>query len=371
MNIKDKEVTGQPIASKVSLLIPTKNRPGFLIRLLRYYESLGFRGCIYIGDSSDSEQIGKTKQALNLLEGKVNVTYREYPHMDNAACLQQLLNIVTTPYAAILPDDDFIVPDALEQCALFLESHPDYSAAHGKGIVLALKRDGPYGKLIRVNNYEQRAIEEESASQRLLDHLSHYSVVLFSVHRVESWRKMYANVSLLTNDTFKLELLPCCLSVILGKVKGLEQLYLARQTHSHRYPLPAISEWIALPDWLSSYRVFRSCLAENLSLQDKISLEKAHEIVEKAFWSYLTGALLSQIGNRRRDTGISLHLQQLAGAIPGARQVHQALCSLLPVWGKGGLLSTLLRPSSPFHADFMPIYRALATAAPQFLKEKR
>jgi glycosyltransferase domain-containing protein len=370
MNPEYAGMAGQQPAARVSLLIPTKNRPGFLVRLLRYYESLGFQGCIYIGDSSDAEYIDKTKRALDALQGKLDITYREYPRINNAACLRQLLDIVSTPYAVLLPDDDFIVPHGLEQCVLFLENHPGYSAAHGKGIVLALNSNTPHGKVVRVNDYEQRAIEGENAAQRLLDHLSHYSVTLFSVHRVESWREMYRDVPLLTNDTFGLELLPCCLSVILGKVKELDGLYLVRQTHSQRYFLPAILEWIALPDWLPSYRVFRSCLANKLSRQNNISLEKAHEIVEQAFWSYLTRALRNQVGQPTRSPDVSSRIQPSAGVIPRARLVWSVLRSLNPKKERKSLLPALLRPSSPYQADFMPVYRALTTPAFEFTEEK-
>jgi glycosyltransferase domain-containing protein len=349
--------------SMISLLIPTKNRSGFLIRLLRYYYSLGFQGRICIGDSSGAEHVERTKKALKLLEDKLDIVYREYPRTNNAVCVRQLLDFASTPYAVLLPDDDFLIPTALEQCASFLESHPDYSAAHGVGIALALQESVPHGQVVWADYYRQRVIEGESASQRLLDHLNDYSVTLFSVHRVEFWREMYKDVSLLTDDAFALEMLPCCLSVILGKLKGLESLSLVRQSHSQRYPLPGIIDWIARPDWLSSYRVFRNCLANKLSQKDDINIDEAHEVVERAFWSYLINDLRKQISNPVPNHYVLPRWQDVAGMVPSARRVWRVLRSLnLGKRDEISFLSDLLRPSSPYHADFMPVCRAITVA---------
>src|SRR3989338_1261161 len=83
---------------KVTLLIPTMNRSEFLIRLLRYYRDLDFQGFICIGDSSDTFHVERTKKVLNELQGKLNITYREYPPFSHHKCMEQLLHFVPTPY---------------------------------------------------------------------------------------------------------------------------------------------------------------------------------------------------------------------------------------------------------------------------------
>ena len=117
----------------MTLIVPTMNRSDFLVRQLGYYRDVGFQGCICIGDSSDTVHVERTKRALKAFQGKLNIVYREYPHLNDAECLKQLLDLVVTPYAAFVADDDFLVPAALEQCARFLDNHPDYSAAFTEG----------------------------------------------------------------------------------------------------------------------------------------------------------------------------------------------------------------------------------------------
>ena len=350
----------------ITLLVPTINRSDFLIRLLRYYEKVGFEGCICIGDSSNSEHVKRTKRVLATLRGRLNIIYREYPDLNDAVCLKRLLDFVSTPYAAFVADDDFLVPSALNQCGKFLGEHPEYVAVHGMGITVTLDSGGLYGRIVQCGHYRQPEIEAESASQRLDDHLSNYSVALFSVHRIESWRAMYRDVHLLKDKSFGSELLPCCKSVVLGKSKELDCLYVVRQMHAQRYLLPDEHDWITSQEWYPSYLVFRDSLAEALTLQDNISTEKAQKVVEKAFRSYLDMSL-SQQSSFWRD--FRNYCRQVAGIIPGARRIWQLLRSLRSKQHFKFSLSVLLRSSSPYHADFMPVYKALTTPPTEFLNK--
>lgn len=347
----------------ITLLVPTMNRSDFLIRLLRYYDEVGFEGCICIGDSSSSEHVVRTKRVIEILRGKLNIVYQEYPGINVALCLSRLVDLVSTPYVAILADDDFLVPSALNQCAKFLGEHPDYVAAHGIGITITLDSKGLYGQITQCGPYRQPVIEAESASQRLDDHLSHYSVPAFSVHRIESWRAMLRNAHLLKGRGCFDELLPCCISVILGKSKELDCLYLVRQMHAQQYHFPDTYDRIASPEWHSSYSIFRDSSVEALTLQDNISIEKAQKVVKQAFRSYLVMCLSYQPDFRRDFYN---RWRQGAGTIPGARRIWQLLRSLRSKQHFKLSLRKLLRSSSPYHADFMPVYKALTTPPAEF-----
>jgi hypothetical protein len=52
---------------------------------------------------------------------------------------------------------------------------------------------------------------------------------------------------------------------------------------------------------------------------------------------------------------------QVGRKIPGAQRIWQFLHSF-----SGVSLSALLRPSSPYHSDFMPVYKALTTPPTEF-----
>ena len=354
----------------ITLIIPTMNRSDFLIRALRYYRDLEFQGYIYIGDSSNVEHAERTKRELRSFEGALNIVYREYPGLSNVVCEQQLFDMVFTPYAAWIADDDFLVPSAMEQCMDFLDDHPDYSAAHGVGALISLESGPVYGEVANAGPYKQPVIEAESASQRLIDHFRDYSVDIFSVHRVETWRRMHRDTAMVADKALQSELLTGGLSVIQGKVKELDCLYLVRQVHKQRYLLPDTFDWITSEDWAPSYRCVRDLLADELAQQDGISMDEARQVVKLAFWPYVTGALAKKWqaagGN---GVGTRTRLRAAARGFPGLRRTWRTFRTFLPSREGRMSLPPLLRPTSLYHTDFMPIYRSVTNAPTAMIPE--
>jgi glycosyltransferase domain-containing protein len=317
---------------------------------LNYYRSTNYKHWILIGDSSNSEHIEITKKALHQFEGKLHIVYREYPGLNDAECLRQLIELASTPYAVYIADDDFLVPNGLDQSIKFLENHQDYIATHGIGINFRLRSPGPYGKFLNCSPYPLPSIEANIASQRIKDHLKNYSVTLFCVHRTEDWKRIFHGDILEGNKTFRSELLPCCLSVIYGKVKQLNCLYLIRQNHSARYLFPNINDWIRSPEWQSSYKFFRDYLAEKLSKEDTISLPEATTIIEEAFTTYL---------NTYNNT--YTRLRNAVQHIPGMKYGVQITRYISSHRSGEFSLPTLLTDSSSYHHDFMPMYQIVTT----------
>src|SRR4051812_7254501 len=104
----------QPLA--VTLLIPTMNRPEFVARLLQYYASVRFNGRISIGDSSGPDGLNATRIAVRALDHTLDIEYAEYPGLGLADCWKQMIDRLTTPFAAYLADDDFLVPSSIDRC---------------------------------------------------------------------------------------------------------------------------------------------------------------------------------------------------------------------------------------------------------------
>lgn len=343
-------MTGVQLEPAVTLLVPTMNRPEFVARLLAYYDGQGFPGRIAIGDSSTPELFGRTAQAIQGFAGRLNISHVEAAGLTIGPCLKRLVDLAGTAYAVVVPDDDFIVPAALDRCIAFLADHPDYVAAHGAGITMTLDTNGLHGRVVYCAPYPQTLLEAASASQRLTDHLSQYTVSLFSVHRIESWRVMLRDVESLPDMSFSAELLPCCLSVVLGKVRQLDGLYLVRQSHAARLELPTMFDWIVTPVWYPSYHAVVESLAQALVERDACSLDAARKTVKEGFRHYV-GLGLGLRRNMGRD----------AWVLDLARRVWRAVQYVRPTPEAEWSLPALLRPSSPHHAAFLPIYNALVT----------
>ena len=342
----------------VSLLLPTRDRSDFVNRLLHYYHQLEFKGAILIGDSSGPLHSKKIKDTIRLFKDNLSIRYYEYPGFSNSECHQQLVDAVSTPYVAFLGDDDFLVPDALKQCATFLNSHLDYVSAHGKAILFKVQSDSVHGQLENIGYYPQPIVESATAAQRLMEHLRQGLVALFSVHRVDAWRLMFQDAPSLSDVPLATELLPSCLSVVLGKMNQLDCLYLARQVHQQRYRHIDIFDRLMSENWAPSFRTFEACLSNEITRIDGVSIDEARAIIKRAFWDHLARVLMSRwkshyVASQRAAW------QERMRRIPVALGIYQWLRS----WAGQDkfLLPTLLNSSSPYHADFMPIYQSITT----------
>ena len=270
----------------LSLVVPTMNRSDFLIRLLDYYISTDYKHWIYIGDSSNDFHLTITYKKLKQIGSKLKIKYFEYPGLDPYECCQRLFLDVFTPYAVLHPDDDYMVPSALDQSMSFLENNPEYCGAHGLGITAFLYNNSPYGKLRQIRFYPQPIMTKKTAAERITEHFINYRT-MFSVFKTEILKFCYQDVPNQTEITFKGELIPCALTVIKGKIKQLDILSLVRQNHLHRFQFPSVKDWILHPNWKFSYEVFKNVLANEISSHDKIDINEANDIAHKAFTNYL------------------------------------------------------------------------------------
>src|SRR3989338_274211 len=94
----------------MTLLVPTRNRPAFIRRLLTYYQSLRFDGVVQIADASEGEAAIRTREAAEDFASQLAVRYHALPGQRADACWRQLNALITTPYVTFMGDDDFLVP---------------------------------------------------------------------------------------------------------------------------------------------------------------------------------------------------------------------------------------------------------------------
>jgi glycosyltransferase domain-containing protein len=339
------------------------NRSGYLIRQLTYYADVGCKHTVYVGDLSADQHARRTQEAIRKLENRVRIVYVQLPSATDYQATNELSQRVEEPYIAFTGDDDFLIPASLEKCARFLDASPDYESAHGVGILFALGSGREYGEFVSSTACPQRPAEHTSARLRLMDLLNRYWPVSFSVQRVEAFRVAVDLAPRLPDKGFR-ELLTDCLSIIRGKAKELDCLYLARQAHYQQNPSPDWYDLITSPAWLFSYQVFHDCLVEKLARQDKVSTDEARELVKQVFRSYLASVLGGNSASPRSS------LRRTARVIPGVRMAWNTwntLRSLNPPGPGKFSLPGLLRPTSQYHAAFMPIYRAVTTPPPVLL----
>lgn len=396
---------------RLTVLTLTYNRYPLLSRLLRYYQLCGAPFPLLILDSSSDARGSEGLAGWLRAPGMTHVPYD--PSIPPTAKLEDGMTRVTTPYVVVWADDDLMVPRAMAAGVRFLDAHPEFSAAHGVSGLFQVGVERGRQVLAGVEPYPQSASTEETASQRLLHYLSDYTTLFYSVQRtsglVVNLRRYRASglggsgtagpvhpehqgttraigmsphlgvvqettslgrVGLHRSDWW-VELGLACLCVIQGKVQRLDGLYMLRERH------PGIDSWkeggeagkrLDVFDWVTctsfarAYGAFQACLSEPLADQDSISVAQAQAVVKQAFWSYLSRALLKKWNIQYGRRGMPIPLRSLGEAVRRSPMLHRgwrAVRSRMP--GQGLAVESLCQSSSPFYADFMPIYRAITS----------
>jgi len=166
------------------------------------------------------------------------------------------------------------------------------------------------------------------------------------------------------HNVFKDELMATCVSAIRGKVKELQGFYFFRHVHTEdSYRFPHVYDWLTDPEWFPSYQIFHDRLVEELIRTDRISVTEAHAAIKHAFWLYLAHVVTvawqrEQTPRRRREP---LRFRRIIKRIPGMQPAWRKLRALIQRSRDEWSLPALLRPSSPYHADFLPIYEVITS----------
>ena len=339
----------------VGIVIPTKNRSNFVIQQIRYHASLNSSHVLYIGDSSDEEHAQKTLAVIEELKGKVNVVYQAYPNLNGELAQKKLVNIVKEKYVIYSGDDDTFIPDSLTECAAFLENNPDYSTVHGGvSILLSSEINAGQPRIQSASPYQLKSNNLPLGNQRLVYFLENYWVTQFAVHRTLEYRVAVAVFDDLPDRSYT-ELICGCASMIQGKAKALNRLYMVRQIHPQRNTLLKSIEWIISPNWQPSFMSFHDKLTELLVEKEGLSLEKSSEIVKKAWLGYLRTVFIKRY-NRKSA------LRQQIKKIPLLESAYKHLKKNLPNAHKKITLEGLLNPNNIYHKDFMPVYNIISSS---------
>lgn len=366
----------------ISILIPTLNRSDFLIRALHYYSNVGFRGYICIGDSSNEQHSEKNKYVIQALKDKINIIYRTFPnppYIHGGMVMKELIELAPSPYAVYAGDDDFVIPKGLERCVTFLENHPEYTAAHGVRISICLKSSGAFGELESANFTPQPILEHETATERWAGYIRNAMSTQYSVHRTETWRRMYRNVASVPIQYLGPELLPCSLSGILGKIKGLDCLSVVFQKNENRHfnsDKQSMYNLIAQKDWFISFKIMRDCIIEELIRQDDIDAKETQEIFDRELWRHISSILQWQYRNKYREFNsrdvIIMTIKRFPYLFALVRHLWKKSSKPKIHYKYEKLISLdwLLNRSSSFYADFKIVYQTITTPPDLYLQKK-
>jgi glycosyltransferase domain-containing protein len=352
---------------QLTIVIPTKNRAAFLARALHYYADVSCEFPILIGDSSDEHNLRKTRELTKSIGSRLEIRHLidPAPSTNSPAgwqtdhFLRGLLDHIETPYVAFYADDDFAVVKNLRHGIAFLEKNRDYSFVCGHAAMFVLRSGTANGQLAGLGPYIQGEYHHDDPLARLRHLMRNYSVLEYGISRTTEKKFRWGKVFESGVDNLTGELLNCFLVVLQGKAKRLDRLCLVRQVHSQQVSSTHgdVFDWVSGVLFQDHYRTLRDIVSEELAKRAGINATQAEEAFKQGFWFYMSGAMWRKHPDNRARMRHGI-LRRKASQVPGTRALMGKLRALS---GRGLSLQAALNPVSLYHADFMPIYRAITT----------
>jgi len=346
----------------ITLLIPTINRFSFIKKYLIYLQAEGFNGQVLIGDSSDKSNFDATQKYIESNEFSFEISQYAFPNMYPHQCIKKMLKDIKFPFSMFICDDDILVLNTLKKCLKFLENNPSYSGVGGISVLAKLDTDN-YNNVVSTYVYRVREMVCQSASERVIDLFSDYSVVNYALARTEQFKCRWPDDPNGKNydKAIGTEILPCAILAAQGKVKMLDELFCVRQAHEDRIILPSFFDTVMQPQWADTLNFAIEKLSNIVSSYDQITYNKANMTVTHAWTSHLNKWARSSLSNAKLPLykKISIKVKRLFGVkihLILSRIYGRLMLILNKKYDKSLNLSALLKPSSRHYAEFKKIY---------------
>ena len=260
----------------ISIMIPTKNRPNFILRQLKYYSLSNFQGVILIGDSSDSKFFEENES--NIIDFGKELTIRHFhkPELTADKTLSFLSREVQTDYSVNVSDDDIILVESILEGINFLDSHMEYSAVHGKAFLISMEnaKSEPFGKLASFLRYPVASISEDSALGRIKEFFANVLNVNMAIVRSKINMDAFSEIEKLSNyySTYIFgELVHGSIVCSRGKIGQIDNCYLIRQSHEDQYYSSLnMGEWFSRDDWCNQYNILKLAINREILAYDDI-----------------------------------------------------------------------------------------------------
>lgn len=281
--------------AKITIIIPTYNRPDYLKRILNYYDSFPERKDDFefiVADSSSNGNKKINREIVSSLKDFKVLYLSNYPENINPwRKFADAVNYAKSEFCLFCADDDFIAPEGIIKSVIFLEKNPDFSVSHGNYLTFFLDSKNKDKKEVLFSaGYVCQSIVLSAAEDRVSYHLANYQVPTFSaVHRTALLKMIFAETVKFTNDNRFGELLPALLAVIYGKMKCLNIPYafLGANTNSTGVTTNTIRSFIRDGSYDEKYTNFKNCLAIHLTRNSKLNIGEANIVIDKAMSGYL------------------------------------------------------------------------------------
>jgi len=241
----------------LTALLPTRNRPRECARQLNFLRRNGVRDRVIVLDASDDATAEAVRAACDSF-----AEYRRFdPSFRMADKLAAAVADVTTPYVHLVPDDDLVLPHAVDAAAAFLDANPDFIVAHG--YFLSFATHGDDIDIHKVIGFTP-SIGDDDPLRRHYDLFRRYQSFYWGVFRTPIFAAAVTAACAMRVVLFR-ELTVMSTSILQGKVARLPLVYALRGTaRSHAALHQSHPLFWTLHDahaFFANYVVFRDAIA--------------------------------------------------------------------------------------------------------------
>ncbi|MGD0476314.1 MAG: TIGR00180 family glycosyltransferase [Candidatus Velthaea sp.] len=293
--------------------MPTHNRPRMLARALRHYTSHDVDFPIIVVDTSATEIQTENDRAIAACAARVKHV-RCPPDMSVFDKFYSLPELIDTPFAMYMADDDIALLPGVFASLAFLRAHPDFAACHGVYYNAATAEEAS----LRVGTeYATVSIDLPGPIDRLFALAVRYQAITYAVQRRETF--LFARPPIEIADQHFWELFNAFAIAISGKVAALATPYMVRNAQLGAQPdfLGDGNNWVlkSSADMANGYALFRSYVANLLG--PYTTKRSGTHLVDLVYLTFLS---------RWFDVGLITSRLSAEGEIsPGAEKILAAM----------------------------------------------
>lgn len=222
------------IVIDLTILIPTKDRPELILKLLSFYEYFNFKGNIFIIDSSNAHNHNQIKKIIKNFNLNVFLFHESgYPWQ----VIKKISKKINTNYFIYTGDDDYLIIDSLKKIIITLEKNSNFVGYCGKSLIYSTRKNKFIFK--NLSEYKQKKFDHDDLILRLKELLTNYTVPHFTVYRLSEFilwiDYIPTNNKLCPLRSFSDEYLISLFFVASGKIGMINDLLMVRVGHDYAW----------------------------------------------------------------------------------------------------------------------------------------
>jgi len=272
------------------MLVPTRNRQGYLRHILETYEHSGLK--LIVADTSPAPLSG--------VERFANVRYQHFTECSFLDKLRFLVEAAPTEYVVLRAENRHIRAEAVARCLEYLRQHPDCTLAHGAHVWVRRKR-GRLEAWPCCDADGLAGLMQETPEERLLAAFDPMVSLYYAVERRQNLLDVLDRAQGVTNLN-ALEVLLTAIKAINGKCARVPVLFCTVQERPSALKSPGLYDGFDKvardPAYAGQYALIVAGIAGHLAQRAGLDLPRAEALTRESL-----GRFLRHHGKRPQESG--------------------------------------------------------------------